>query len=79
MTAASSKDDEQARIYFDGVLVDENGLETRIGDAIAKDATTRAIITAAEHLNYGRVLHVIDVVKGAGIEKFALNIRPNGR
>ena len=70
--------DEKAQIYFDGLLVDEAGLEARIADALAGDTKTSAIITADQGLNYGRVMHLIDVVKSKGIQKFVLSIeRPN--
>ena len=42
---------------------------------LKKDKDTRAIISADQSLNYGRVMGLIDVVKGQGIAKFALNIQ----
>ncbi|MBS1148462.1 MAG: Biopolymer transport protein ExbD/TolR, partial [Myxococcaceae bacterium] len=33
------------------------------------------IISADQSLNYGRVMGLIDVIKGKGIAKFALNIQ----
>ena len=42
---------------------------------MAKDKDTRAIISADQTLPYGRVMRLIDVVKGQGIAKFALNIQ----
>ena len=67
--------DKDSKIFFDGVEVDEPTLKTRITDALAKDKDTRAIITADQALAYGRVMHILDVVKGEGIAKFALNIQ----
>ena len=67
--------DKDAKLYFDGTEVDETGLKGLIDGALAKDKETRAIITADQTLNYGRVMHLIDVVKGQGIAKFALNIQ----
>src|SRR3954466_12939680 len=66
--------DKDAQLFFDGAPVDETGLRALIDTALAKDKETRAIITADQTLNYGRVMHLIDVVKGQGIAKFALNI-----
>lgn len=71
--------DEEAHIYFDGSLVDETALKAQITGALAKDPETRAIVTADQRLDYGRVMHLIDLVKGQGVERFALNIqRPEG-
>ena len=67
--------DKDAKIYFDGTEVDEAGLKGFIQGALQKDKETRAIITADQTLAYGKVMHLIDVVKGEGIAKFALNIQ----
>ena len=67
--------DKDSKIYFDGTEVDEAGLKAQIVKAVEKDKDARAIITADQTLNYGRVMHLIDVVKGQGIAKFALNIQ----
>ena len=67
--------DKDAQLFFDGAPVDEQGLKNLIDGALQKDKETRAIITADQTLNYGRVMHLIDVVKGQGIAKFALNIQ----
>ena len=66
--------DKDAKLYFDGAEVPEAELGPRIAQALEKDKETRAIISADQSLNYGKVMHLIDVVKGAGIAKFALNI-----
>ena len=67
--------DKDGRIFFDGAEVTEENLLARIGDSVAKDPQTRAVISADQALNYGRVMHLIDEIKGRGIGKFALNIQ----
>src|SRR5439155_13726567 len=67
--------DKDAQLWFDGAPVDEGALKEHIQGALKKDKETRAIITADQSLNYGKVMHLIDVVKGEGIAKFALNIQ----
>jgi len=67
--------DKDGKFYFDGAEVSEPELLTRCADAIAKDKDTRAIISADQSINYGRVMRLIDLVKGQGIAKFALNIQ----
>ncbi|MFL5261267.1 MAG: ExbD/TolR family protein [Anaeromyxobacteraceae bacterium] len=61
-------------IYLDGVQRSEADLAVRTREAVARDKDTRAIISADQSLPYGRVMHLIDVVKGQGIARFALNI-----
>ncbi len=67
--------DKDAQLFFDGAGVTEGQMKERIVEALKKDKETRAIISADQSLNYGRVMGLIDVVKGQGIAKFALNIQ----
>jgi biopolymer transport protein TolR len=67
--------DRDGKIFFDGAEVGEEELVRRIAEALEKDKETRAVISADQTLNYGKVMHLIDVVKGQGIAKFALNIQ----
>ncbi len=67
--------DKDGRTFFDGAEVAEEELARRVSDAVLKDKDTRAVISADQALNYGRVMHLIDVVKGQGVGKFALNIQ----
>jgi biopolymer transport protein ExbD len=66
--------DKEGKLFFDGTELREEELSRKISEAVAKDKDTRAIISADQSLPYGRVMHLIDVVKGQGIAKFALNI-----
>ena len=66
--------DKEGKLFFDGAEVDEAGLTAKVAEAVARDKDTRAIISADQSLAYGRVMRLIDVVKGQGIAKFALNI-----
>ncbi|MFL5357670.1 ExbD/TolR family protein [Archangium sp.] len=66
--------DKEGKLFFDGAQVSEDELLRRVAQALEKDKETRAIISADQSLAYGRVMRLIDVVKGQGIAKFALNI-----
>ena len=66
--------DKQGKLFFDGAEVSEDEMRRRVTEALAKDKETRAIISADQSLPYGRVMRLIDVVKGQGIARFALNI-----
>ena len=67
--------DKDSQLFFDGAAVTEAEMKAKISEALKKDKETRAIISADQSLNYGRVMGLIDVVKGEGIAKFALNIQ----
>ncbi len=71
--------DKDARVYFDGVEVAQDVLMGKMKDAVGKDKEVRAIISADQSLNYGKVMTLIDQVKEAGIAKFALNIQKEAK
>ena len=66
--------DKEGKLFFDGAEVGEDELRRKVAQALEKDKETRAIISADQTIPYGRVMRLIDVVKGQGIAKFALNI-----
>ena len=61
-------------IYLDGVRRSEDELSVRTREAVARDRDTRAVISADRASLHGAVVRVIDVVKGAGVSRFAINI-----
>jgi biopolymer transport protein ExbD len=63
-----------AKIFVDGVESDEAALKKKVEEALAKDKEARAIISADKESFHGQVVHIIDVIKGEGIAKFAINI-----
>ncbi len=60
-------------------MTDEAGLRGEGGGRREAGPETRAIISADQSLPYGRVMHLIDVVKGQGIARFALNIEKDAQ
>jgi biopolymer transport protein TolR len=61
-------------IYLDGRKTDETGLRDAARAAADKDKDTRVIISADKNSLHGAVVHVLDLIKGEGIAKFAINI-----
>jgi biopolymer transport protein TolR len=61
-------------IYLDGRKSDETGLRDAARKAAANDKDTRVIISADKNSLHGAVVHVLDLIKGEGIAKFAINI-----
>jgi biopolymer transport protein ExbD len=64
----------EGEVYLDGVKADERQLAERVREAAARDREARAIISADRMALHGAVVRVIDVVKGAGITRFAIHI-----
>jgi len=71
--------DRQGTLDVDGTPTDEAGLRARVAAGVKQDPDTRAIISADQSLPYGRVMHLIDVVKGEGVAKFAMNIEKDAQ
>jgi len=61
-------------LFLDGVRRTEAELIARATEAAAANPEARAIIAADKGALHGAVVRVIDVVKGAGISRFAINI-----
>lgn len=61
-------------VYLDGVRLADDALVERTKEAVAKDAGTRVVISADKGALYGAVVHVIDLVKGAGATRFAIHV-----
>jgi len=71
--------DRQGRLFLDGEEVSEAQLRAKVAESVKRDAETRAILSADQALPYGEVMHLIDVVKGEGVSRFALNIEKDAR
>jgi biopolymer transport protein ExbD len=65
---------KEGDVYLDGVKADERQLAARVREAVARDKEARAIISADRLALHGAVVRVIDVVKGAGVTRFAIHI-----
>jgi biopolymer transport protein ExbD len=71
--------DKDARLFFDGAETTQEEMLAKMRGAVANDKDVRAIISADQSLNYGKVMGLIDLVKEAGIAKFALNIQKEAK
>jgi biopolymer transport protein ExbD len=62
------------QILLNGNVITELQLIEEIKKAIKENKDTQAIISADIELSYGKVVKTIDLIKSAGLEKFALQI-----
>lgn len=62
------------RINMNGSFVDEATVQTKAAEEVAKNPETQAIISADKDVPHGRVVGVLDIVKGVGVKKFAISI-----
>lgn len=65
---------KDGNILLNGQLTDEAGLSQTARDTLAKNSQAQAIISADVEAYYGKVVKVIDLLKSAGLEKFAVQI-----
>lgn len=71
LTVVLAKD---GAMYLDGVRRNDAELLARAREAVRADAETRAVISADKGALHGAVVHVIDLVKDAGVTRFAIHI-----
>ncbi len=64
----------QGDVYLDGVRRTDAELKASVREAVAKDRQARAIISADRSALHGAVVRVIDILKGEGVSRFAINI-----
>lgn len=63
-------------LFLNGAPTDEPTLRRTLPETAKNDPKTQAIIAADKEVSHGRVVSLIDLVRQAGIFKFALNIDP---
>ncbi len=62
------------QILLNGQITDEAGLQAAVQTTLAQNVDAQAIIAADVEVEYGKVVRVIDLLKTAGLEKFAVQI-----
>lgn len=62
------------RINMNGAFVDEAAVQKSAAEEVAKNPETQAIISADKDVPHGRVVQLLDIVKGVGVKKFAISI-----
>ena len=64
------------RLFVNGRAGDEDLLKTLVPDLLARTPDLQATLAADKGVAYGDVVHVVDVVKGLGVHRFALETDP---
>ena len=71
--------DKDGKLYLNGQPSDDADMKRTIpgllAQAKAKGDKLQAIISADKRVTHGAVVHVIDVAKGLGVSRFAINIQ----
>ena len=61
-------------LYVDGVALSDSAIVAKVRAAHAVDPEIKAVISADGDCRHRTVIHAIDLFKGAGVTKFALDV-----
>jgi biopolymer transport protein ExbD len=64
----------EGKSFLNGVPVDDGALISEVQRARAAGEDVQAIVGADKNATHGAVTHLLDVLKGAGVTKFAIQI-----
>jgi len=65
-------------LYLNGEPATESGVEKYIRNTIASQPDLQALLAADKDVPHGRVVEMIDLVRKAGVRKFAINVEKAG-
>jgi biopolymer transport protein ExbD len=63
--------------YYNQKPITESELPSKLHEAHANNPEVNLIVSADKEVPHGKVVHVIDVARGEGIFKFAINVEVN--
>jgi len=66
--------DRDGKLYLDGQPVERSAAREAVRSAVTRSADARAVIGADRTVAHGEVVSLIDLVKGEGLAKFAIQI-----
>lgn len=69
--------DASGGLHLDGARVTRKELEARIRERRAREPDARAVIAADGSLPHRAVVSIVDLLRTAGIVRFAINVDPN--
>jgi biopolymer transport protein ExbD len=70
--------DKERRLFLDGELRDSAQVADLLKLAVAADEEHQVLIGADQDLPYRNVVEVIDLIRGAGVRKYALKVTRAG-
>lgn len=62
------------KLNLNGVFTDEATISNKAKEEAAKNSEVQAVISADKDVAHGRVVGILDIVKAAGVKKFAISI-----
>ncbi|MFH1098243.1 MAG: biopolymer transporter ExbD [Candidatus Desantisbacteria bacterium] len=68
--------DVKGKIAYNGYCINEKDLALSIKQIIKADPQTQVIVSADEKVFHGRVVHLLDLLKGLGVSQLAIHVQP---
>ncbi|MBI4753209.1 biopolymer transporter ExbD [Candidatus Desantisbacteria bacterium] len=68
--------DVKGKIAYNGYSINEKDLALSIKQIIKDDPRTQVIVSADEKVFHGRVVHLLDLLKGLGVSQLAVHVQP---
>jgi biopolymer transport protein ExbD len=65
---------KDGKVFLNGVETDDAGLVAAVQNARSRGEEIQAIVGADKNATHGTVTHLLDVLKGAGVVRFAIQI-----
>lgn len=67
--------DKSGTLRLDGRVVDGASAQRMLRENIRRDSTVQVLLSADEALNYARVVEALDLIRSAGVGRYALKVR----
>ena len=67
---------QDGKLYLDGDEVDQAALWAAMTERLKNSPDVQAVISADKMVFHGRVVEIVDLVRKAGIKRFAINVQP---
>lgn len=71
--------DKSGLLFLDKKPVAQNELASALSGAHQTNADLRVFISGDQDARHGDIIHALDIVRGAGIEKVAFEIKPQSK
>jgi biopolymer transport protein ExbD len=63
-------------LYLNGAPSNDDGVRRFIAGELSRNPDLQALIAADRSVPHGEVVHLIDIVRRAGVRRFAINVDP---
>lgn len=64
----------EGKLALNGSPASEDAIKAKALEQVAKNPDVQAVISADKETSHGKVVGIIDIVKGSGVKKFAISI-----